>query len=99
MRWLNRLTSIRLPLYSDGMISDFELLSQKVGELAELAKGLRRENADLRAHAATLGAENDDLLRRMQAAQERVSALLSRLPDPDAIDEAASSPVSDEELT
>lgn len=93
------MTSIRLPHYSGGMISDFELLSQKVGELADLAKDLRRENADLRAHAATLGAENYDLLRRMQAAHERVAALLSRLPDPDAMDEPTSSSESQEELT
>lgn len=63
------------------MISDFELLTQKVGELAELAHALRRENADLRAYSSALVAENGELSRRMTAAHERVAALLERLPD------------------
>ena len=79
---VNLLTAIRLRLYSGGMISDFELLAQKVGELAELAHALRRENADLRAQIATLGAENGDLEQRMRQAHERVAALLHQLPDP-----------------
>jgi cell division protein ZapB len=77
---LNWLTTIRLPLYSGGMISDFDLLSQKVDELARLAHALRRENASLRASLAVAGAEHDELVRRMQLAQERVMALLARLP-------------------
>jgi cell division protein ZapB len=62
------------------MISDFDLLSQKVDELARLAHALRRENAGLRASLAVAGAEHDELVRRMQLAQERVMALLARLP-------------------
>ena len=37
------MTTIRLPLYSGGMTSDFDLLSHKVDELARLAHALRRE--------------------------------------------------------
>lgn len=81
---LNRLTAIRLRHYSDGMISDFELLAQKVSELADLAHALRRENAELRSHAATLDEENGELQRRMQVAHDRVSTLLARLPEPAA---------------
>ena len=83
-RCVNRLTANRLHHYSGGMISDFDLLTQKVGELAALAHALRRENAELRAHAATLIAENGALGQRMQGAQERVAALLARIPDPHA---------------
>ena len=79
---MNLLTAIRLPLYSGGMISDFELLAQKITELAELAHALRRENADLRAQAAALGAQNGELAHRMRQAQERVAALIDQLPDP-----------------
>ena len=64
------------------MISDFELLAQKVAELAELAHSLRRENAELRAHAAALGAQNGELAQRMRQAQERVTALIDQLPNP-----------------
>ncbi len=77
---LNLLTSIRLRLYSGGMISDFDLLAQKVGDLASLAAALRRENAELRAHAAAIHAENGELSRRMQQAHDRVAALLAHLP-------------------
>lgn len=66
------------------MISDFELLEEKVRELASLAQALRRENAELRANAAVLVAENGELGRRMLAAHERVTTLLARMPDPDA---------------
>ena len=82
---LNLLTAIPLHHYSGGMISDFDLLAQKVGELAELAHSLRRENAALRAQMATLGEENGELGRRMHLAHERVTALLSRLPEPQAL--------------
>ena len=79
---MNLLTAIRLRHYSDGMISDFELLAQKVAELAELAHSLRRENAGLRAQVAALGAENGELAQRMRQAHDRVAALLDHIPDP-----------------
>ena len=68
--------------YSDGMISDFELLAQKVDALAALTDTLRRENAALRTHVTTLTTENGGLQQRMQAAHERVAALLAHLPQP-----------------
>jgi cell division protein ZapB len=64
------------------MISDFELLSQKVGELAELAHAMRRENATLRAQIVGLDAQNGSLAARMAQAHERVSSLLNQLPAP-----------------
>lgn len=62
------------------MISDFELLSQKVGELAELAHAMRRENAALRVQLVALGVQNSSLAARMGQAHERVSTLLEQLP-------------------
>ena len=64
------------------MISDFELLSQKVGELAELAHAMRRENAALRVQIVSLGVQNSSLVARMAQAHERVSSLLNQLPSP-----------------
>lgn len=64
------------------MTSDFELLAHKVAELADLAHSLRRENAELRAQTAALGAQNGELAQRMRQAQERVAALIDQLPDP-----------------
>ncbi|WP_414691476.1 DUF904 domain-containing protein [Noviherbaspirillum sp.] len=66
--------------YSDGMISDFHQLSEKIVKLAELAQSLRRENADLRLSLASLSAENADLARRIEEAYTRVSALLDKIP-------------------
>lgn len=69
-----------MPLYSDGMISEFHQLSEKIGQLAELAQSLRRENADLRLTLASLTSENADLARRIEEAYQRVSALLDKIP-------------------
>lgn len=81
------MTEIHLHYYSDGMISDFNQLSEKIGLLAEMAQALRRENAALRSRALTLAAENADLLQRIEEAHLRVTALLERIPDPDADDD------------
>lgn len=78
---LNLLTEIPPPHYSGGMISDFNLLSQKISQLAELAQSLRRENADLRLSMAALAANNTDLTARMNEAHQRVSALLAQMPE------------------
>ena len=50
------------------MVSELHQLAEKVSQLAELAKTLRRENADLRLSMASLTAENADLSRRIQEA-------------------------------
>lgn len=73
------------------MISEFHQLSEKISQLAELARSLRRENADLRLAMAALTDENADLSKRMQEAHRRVSALLEKIPGPapDESEEAA----------
>ena len=83
---MNLLTEIRRRYYSGRMISEFHQLSEKIDQLAELARSLRRENADLRRAMAALGEENADLVRRIQQAHERVAALLEKIPAP-AVDE------------
>lgn len=78
----NRLTANRSRHYSDGMISDFNLLATKITELATLTHDLRRENAALRKQVASLGHDNDALQARIVTAHQRVAGLLQSLPDP-----------------
>jgi len=72
--------------YSGGMISDFQDLSDKIEQLAELTHSLRRENAQLRQANAALVAENISYQRRLGEAHQRVSALLAKItpPEPEA---------------
>lgn len=65
------------------MIYDFNLLSDKVAQLAELAHRLRLENAQLRQQLADAGTENAELSRRMDEAHARVTALLEKMPAPE----------------
>ncbi|MEB0137628.1 MULTISPECIES: DUF904 domain-containing protein [unclassified Undibacterium] len=62
------------------MISDFQLLAEKVAKLSELTHALRAENAGLRHELLTLTAQNLGMQQRMQEAHARTSALLSQLP-------------------
>lgn len=71
------------------MISDFNQLSEKICQLADMAQSLRRENARLRLNALALAAENSDLLQRVEEAYQRVSALLEKIPVPEQDEEAA----------
>lgn len=73
--------------YSGRMISDFNQLSEKIGQLADMAQALRRENAALRLNAVALAAENADLQKRIEEAHQRVTALLERIPAPDDDDD------------
>ena len=60
------------------MASEFQTISEKILQLASLAQQLRLENAELRLRAASLQAENVDMSSKMQAARQRVAALLDR---------------------
>jgi uncharacterized protein (TIGR02449 family) len=74
------------------MISDFQTLSEKISQLAELTQALRSENAELRIKSTALAAENAELMQRMQQAHDRVATLLEKIPAPvqgDEQDEAA----------
>ena len=62
------------------MISEFELLADKVERLASLAHALRLENGVLRRNSAELAAENKDMQQRMLEAHQRVATLLAQLP-------------------
>ena len=80
---LIRLTAKRSPPYSDGMISEFQDLSDKINRLAELTQSLRRENATLRQSNAILSRENEAFMERLSEAQRRVEALLASMPAED----------------
>ena len=71
------------------MISEFEILADKVERLASLTHALRLENVELRRNAVNLAAENKDMQLRMQEAYQRVAALLAQLPDKNANDDDA----------
>lgn len=77
---MNLLTDIRSEHYSAEMNSEFEQLSEKISLLGELTQSLRRENAGLRQNAAVLATENAELAQRMDAAHQRVAALLEKFP-------------------
>jgi cell division protein ZapB len=62
------------------MSSEFQQLSDKVAQLAAMTHSLRRENAELRRHASALTDENTELMRRIDAAHQRVAAVLEKLP-------------------
>ena len=75
------------------MISEFQELSDKIDQLAEMTAALRRENAQLRQANAALVVENIGYQRRLSEAHSRVSALLEQIPaldgEADADTEAA----------
>lgn len=71
------------------MISEFDLLSEKISQLASLTQALRRENADLRRENAGLKEENRQLVERMESACRQVSALIQALPATDGQEEVA----------
>lgn len=62
------------------MISELDVLSEKISQLASLTQALRRENADLRRKNAELALENQQLAERMEGARQRVSSLIQTLP-------------------
>jgi len=65
------------------MISDFQELSDKIDQLAEMTQALRRENAQLRQANAALVVENLGYQKRLAEAATRVEALLAQVPDLD----------------
>ncbi len=65
------------------MISEFELLSDKVERLVSLTHALRLENGELRRNSVELSAENKDMQQRMKEAHQRVATLLAQLPQED----------------
>lgn len=68
------------------MISEFELLADKVERLVSLTHALRLENGELRRNSVELAAENKDMQQRMLEAHQRVETLLAQLPLDDAND-------------
>jgi len=62
------------------MISEFQELSDKIDQLAEMTAALRRENAQLRQANTALVTDNIACQRRLAEAHARVSALLEKIP-------------------
>ncbi len=83
------MTEIHRHDYSAAMISEFEQLLSKIGQLSELTQALRHENAALRSQMTSLADDNSRLAARMKEAHERVSVLLQSIPSVDQDEEAA----------
>ena len=62
------------------MSNEFHRLAEKAAQLAALTQSLRSENAQLRLNVTALTTEKTELLRRMDEAQQRIVALLEKLP-------------------
>src|SRR5471030_565322 len=60
------------------MISEFQELSDKIDQLAEMTQALRRENAQLRQANAALVVDNLGYQKRLSEAHDRVDALLDK---------------------
>jgi cell division protein ZapB len=58
------LTLLYRRYYSCGMISEFDLLSDKISKLVQLAQSLRQQNAELRQQ---IEAQNAELLQQIEA--------------------------------
>lgn len=71
------------------MPSDFQKLSDKIAQLADLTQQLRRENAELRLRTAALAADNTEMSGKIKLAGQRIVALMEKYPAP-TIDEEAS---------
>jgi cell division protein ZapB len=65
------------------MISEFDLLSDKISKLVQLAQSLRQQNAELRQQIEALSADKASLAARMNEAHDRVVAVLEQLPVPE----------------
>ena len=65
------------------MISEFDLLSDKISKLVQLAQSLRQQNAELRLQIEALSADKAFLAERMSEAHDRVAAVLEQLPAPE----------------
>ncbi len=76
------------------MISEFHDLSDKIDRLAALTLSLRRENAELRQLNASLSTENAVYMQRLGEVQQRVEALLAKIP---ALEEGAHAPTTNDE--
>ena len=65
------------------MISEFQQLSQKIDQLAEMASALRLENAGLRRQLASVSGEHAACQEKMRQAQQRLADLIAQLPEPE----------------
>ncbi|MCM2307881.1 MAG: cell division protein ZapB [Sulfuritalea sp.] len=63
------------------MSVSLDQLERKVDQILAVCSSLRSENQILRAHVASLEAENAALTKKIDTARERLEALMTRLPD------------------
>lgn len=62
------------------MISELDLLAEKINGLVTLTQTLKQENATLKIQAETLNQEKQQLIERMEVVRQKVAAIIERLP-------------------
>ncbi len=63
------------------MEADLKMLEDKIGQLVELTQRLRDDNRTLRQQLAQAASDNKRLGEKVDAAKERLQALLGHLPE------------------
>lgn len=67
--------------YSVAMESELNSLEEKLSELITLCQRLRKDNLDLRQLLDSAQNQNRLLTEKIEAARNRLTALVSRIPD------------------
>ncbi len=67
--------------YSDLMESELNSLEEKIDQFVSLCQQLRSENIQLRQQLAGATSENKHLAEKINAAANRLEALLSKIPE------------------
>ncbi len=62
------------------MLSELDEIAARIEQLAQLANSLRAENATLRQGLVDAQAESRSLRSRLDAARQRIEALIEKLP-------------------
>ena len=77
----NDLESTGFPQKERDMEAEFALLEEKIGRLGQFCHGLREENRALREHALALEQDNLKLRQKLEGAETRITAILTKIPE------------------
>ncbi len=72
---------VHAAFYSRAMRAELDTLEAKLRQVAELCQSLRRDNVALRQQLVAAQHDNKQLNTRLDAAKERLQALLDTLPE------------------
>jgi cell division protein ZapB len=63
------------------MNAELDALDDKIDQLAQLCRKLRKDNMELRQQVASSRSENKRLSEKIEAAKTRLEALLKQVPE------------------